>query len=140
MFERYFYFLESQKAHGLLIMDESDKTDDRRFVSRVERYFTATVAGRQRTYWIVPAPLFVSSDMSVGVQAADVCLYCLSWGFRLASWQGVAAVRPEIARDFGPQIARLQWQGDGYRDGRMFRTYGIILVNDPYEGRHPAEK
>ena len=135
LFERYFYFLEAQRAHGLLVMDESDKTDDRRFVSRVEKYFTATSRGRQRTAWIVPAPLFVSSDMSVGIQAADLCLYCLNWGFRLAGWRSVEAPRQEIVRDFAPQITRLQWQGDGYRDGRVFRSYGIVLVEDPYEPR-----
>jgi len=75
LFERFFYFLEAQKCHGLIIMDETDKADDQRFVARTERCFTRTQTGRQRTAWIAPAPLFVSSDMSVGVQAADLCLY-----------------------------------------------------------------
>lgn len=135
LFERYFYFLEAQKDHGLLILDETEKFEDRRFVSRVERYFTVTTPGRQRTAWIVPSPLFVSSDMSVGVQAADVCLYCLNWGFRLPQWQNVSSVRAEIERDFRPQLERLQWVGDGYRDGKVFRSHGIVFVPDPYDGR-----
>lgn len=134
LFERFFYFLEAQKEHGLLVMDETEKTEDRRFVSRVESYFTKTSHGRQRTAWIVPSPLFVSSDMSVGVQAADLCLYCINWGFRLDLWE-IPEERSEIARDFGPQLNRLQWHGDGYRDGQGFHTYGIVLVPDPYEGR-----
>lgn len=135
LFERFFYFLEAQKAHGLLVMDESDKVNDKRFVARSERYFTNTSIGRQRTAWIVPSPLFVSSDMSVGVQAADLCLYAINLGFRLASWPGIDAPRPEIERDFRPQIDKIQWQGDGYRDGRVFHTFGIVLVPDPYEAR-----
>jgi hypothetical protein len=135
LFERFFYFLEAQRSHGLLILDETDKADDQRFVARSERYFTRTQTGRQRTAWIVPAPLFVSSDMSVGVQAADLCLYCINWGFRLPNWPPLDPVRPEIADGFVPQLRQLQWEGDGYRDGRVFRSYGIVLVPDPYEGR-----
>ncbi len=135
LFERFFYFLEAQKDHGLLVLDESEKVEDRRFVSRVERYFSVTTPGRQRTAWIVPSPLFVSSDMSVGVQAADLCLYCINWGFRLAQWHNVGPVRPEIERDFKPQLERLQWQGDGYREGRVFHSFGIVFVPDPFDGR-----
>lgn len=135
LFERFFYFLEAQRSHGLLILDETDKADDQRFVARSERYFTRTQTGRQRTAWIVPAPLFVSSDMSVGVQAADLCLYCINWGFRLPNWPPLDPVRPEIADGFVPQLRQLQWEGDGYRDSRVFRSYGIVLVPDPYEGR-----
>ena len=29
------------------------------------------------------SPFFVASDMSYAVQAADVCMYCVNWGFRL---------------------------------------------------------
>lgn len=139
LFERFFYFLEAQKAHGLLVMDETEKHEDRRFLSKLERYFTVTSPGRQRTAWIVPTPLFVSSDMSVGVQAADLCLYCLNWGFRLALWHDVLPVRAEIERDFRPQLDRLQWQGDGYRDGKVFHTYGIVFVPDPYDARGHIE-
>ncbi|MGE0120377.1 MAG: DUF3800 domain-containing protein [Dongiaceae bacterium] len=135
LFERFFYFLEAQRSHGLLIMDETDKADDQRFVARAERYFTRTQTGRQRTAWIVPAPLFVSSDMSVGVQAADLCLYCINWGFRLPNWPALDPIRPEIAEGFAPQLHQLQWEGDGYREGRVFRSYGIVLVPDPYEAR-----
>ena len=77
--------------------------------------------------------------MSVGVQAADVCLYCLNWGFRLAQWQTIDPVRIEIERDFRFQLDRLQWQGDGYRDGRVFHSYGIVFVPDPYDSRSLSE-
>ena len=139
LFERFFYFLEAQRDHGLLVLDETEKYEDRRFLSRLERYFTVTSPGRQRTAWIVPAPLFVSSDMSVGVQAADVCLYCLNWGFRLPQWHDIEPVRAEIERDFRPQLDRLQWRGQGYRDDRTFHSHGIVLVPDPYDSRGALE-
>lgn len=60
LLERLFFHLEAKREHGLLIFDETEKTDDRRFVRRVESYFTRTLTGRQRTQWIVPSPLFVS--------------------------------------------------------------------------------
>jgi Protein of unknown function (DUF3800) len=135
LFERFYYFLEAQHEHGLIVMDESDKTLDRTFVQRMESYFTKTGTGRNRTYWIVPAPLFVSSEMTVTVQAADVCLYCINWGFRLAAWGSDLETRTEIAREFGPKLSRLQWEGDAYKDDNVFRTWGIVLVRDPYEAR-----
>lgn len=135
LLERFYYFLEMQKQHGLLVMDETDKELDRRFVTRMESYFRKTATGRNRSYWIVPSPLFVSSDMSYAVLAADLCLYCINWGFRLGFWGDGHDIREEIAREFGPKLSRLQWEGDGYRDGKTYRTHGIVLVNDPYEGR-----
>jgi len=135
LFERLYYFLEAKHEHGLIVMDESEKKLDRTFVARMESYFTRTAIGRNRSYWIVPAPLFVSSEMTVAVQAADICLYCINWGFRPTTWPSTLARRPEIAKEFGPKIIRLQWEGDGYRDGNVFRTKGIVLVPDPYEAR-----
>jgi Protein of unknown function (DUF3800) len=136
LFERYFYFLEAQAQHGLLVMDESEKKLDKSFVDRMESYFTRTATGRNRTYWIVPAPLFVSSDMTYAVQAADVCLYAINWGFRPFQWNANLQTRQEIAAEFGPKLMRLQWEGDGYREGKVFRSWGIVYVPDPYSSRH----
>jgi len=135
LLERYFYFLEQKKEPGLLIMDETDKVEDRRFVRRVEMYFTKTHTGRYRTAWIVPVPFFVSSDMTYAVQAADVCIYCINWGFRLPASGLDAPVRPEIQQEFAALLRRLQFEGDGYRDGQVFHTYGVVYVPDPYTPR-----
>jgi len=96
LFERFSYFLEARKDHGLVVMDETDKQLDKQFVSRMESYFTKTAAGRNRSCWIVPVPLFVSSDMTYAVQAADLCLYCINWGFRPRSWPSDLDTRQEI--------------------------------------------
>ena len=65
-------FLGTKREHGILVMDEVDKTEDRRFVARLQACFTKTTNGRYRTTWIVPTPFFVASDMTYAVQAADV--------------------------------------------------------------------
>jgi hypothetical protein len=135
LFERFYYFLEAQREHGLIVMDETDKALDKRFVSRMELYFTRTGTGRNRSYWIVPAPLFVSSEMTYAVQAADICLYAINWGFRPPSWDAALEVREDIAAEFGPKLRRLQWEGDTTRDGRVFRSWGIVYVPAPYSVR-----
>jgi hypothetical protein len=52
-------------ARGLPVLDAVNKGADQRFVCQMERYFTRTQTGRRRTSWIVPVPMFVSSDMTM---------------------------------------------------------------------------
>lgn len=135
LFQRFFDFLERERRHGLLVMDETDRNEDRRFVRRLESYFTKTKTGRNRTVWIVPTPFFVSSDMTYPVQAADVLIYCINWGFRLPSRGMEAPTRAEIADEFGPWLNQLQFRGESYRDGTVYPEYGILFVPDPYSPR-----
>lgn len=37
LFERFYYHLEARQEHGILVMDEAERTEDRRFVRRMER-------------------------------------------------------------------------------------------------------
>jgi hypothetical protein len=135
LLERYFFLLEHDRQHGLLVMDEVEKTADRRFVRRLEAYFRKTQTGRYRSSWIVPTPFFVSSEMVYPVQAADLAIYCVNWGFRLPTRGMDAAVRREIADDYGRWLAQLQYRGQGYRDGNVHELYGIVFVPDPYTAR-----
>ncbi len=135
LFERFFFFLESEKEHGLLVMDEVEKSSDRRFVRQLERYFTKTTTGRYRSSWIVPTPFFVSSDMAYPVQAADMAIYCINWGFRLPSRGMDGEVREKISSEFGPWLAALQFRGEGYRQGQTYSEFGIVFVPDPYTPR-----
>ena len=130
--ERFFYFLETQRQHGLLVMDEVEKSADRKFVRQLESYFTKTAKGRYRTTWIVPTPFFVSSDMTYPVQAADLCIYCLNWGFRLPSQGMDAPRREEIGVEFGPWLNQLQFSGEGETEGQAFKCWGIVFVQNPY--------
>ncbi len=132
LFERFSYFLEAQARHGLTVIDRSETNLDAGFVKRMESYFTRTAVGRNRSHWIVPAPLFVQSDLTYPVQAADLCLYCINWGFRPAAWGADLDTREEIATEFGPKLARLQWEGQGYREGHFYHSRGIVFVPDPY--------
>lgn len=130
--ERFFYFLEGQRQHGLLVLDEVEKTADRKFVRQFEAYFTRTATGRYRTAWIVPTPFFVSSDLTYPVQAADLCIYCLNWGFRLPSQGMDAAKRDEIGDEFGPWLSQLQYAGEVEKNGQVYKTWGIVYVQNPY--------
>jgi len=132
LLERFFYFLEMQKEHGLLVVDEVEKVADRAFVKQLEAYFTKTNLGRYRTTWIVPTPFFVASDMIYPMQSADMCIYCVNWGFRLPSLGMDATTRPEIANEFGRWINQLQFRGQGYKDDNVFESFGICYVPNPY--------
>ncbi|MEQ1902704.1 MAG: DUF3800 domain-containing protein [Pirellulaceae bacterium] len=131
LLERYFYFLEGKEQNGLLVMDGTDKQQDRTFVRQLEAYFTKTNAGRYRSQWIVPTPFFVSSDMAYPIQAADFCIYCVNWGFRLPAQGMNEIVRDEIQMEFLDWLRVLQFHGQGYRDGSVFETWGICYVPNP---------
>jgi hypothetical protein len=134
--ERFFYFLESKKEHGLFVMDQTEKQQDKRFVKQLQNYYTKTQTGISRTQWIIPSPLFVDSELSVGVQAADLCLYCINWGFRLGFWNFTGPSRKEIADKFGGRLHALQFRGDAYREGNVYENFGIVYVPDPFTGRN----
>jgi len=135
LFERYFYFLEEKNEDGLVVMDESDKAEDRRFVRRLHNYFQRTHTGRYRSTRIVPVPFLVASDMAIPVQAADLCIYSVNCCYRLPTQGMRATERPDVRDIASEWINRLQYHGEGYRDGNTFRTHGIVFVPDPYESR-----
>ena len=109
-----------------------EKVVDRVFIKQLEAYFTKTATGRYRTQWIVPTPFFVSSELIYPIQAADLCIYCVNWGFRLPSQGMDSQTRPEIADEFGQWMRQLQFHGEGDRDGQVFESFGICFVPKPY--------
>jgi hypothetical protein len=136
LFERYFRFLEETNETGLIVMDETDAELDRRLVRRIEAYFTKTGTGRTRSARIVPSPLFVSSDMTYPVQAADVCVYCINWGFRIPTRGMDAAVRTEIADQFSGYLGTLQHRTEiEIAPGNTVQAFSIAYVSDPYTAR-----
>ncbi len=136
LLERFYYFLEWHQQMGLLVMDEVEKDADRRFVSRLHNYFTRTAKGNARTRWIVPSPFFVSSDMALPIQVADVVLYAINWGYRHPNEPHLTApVRQEVADRYLRKLETLKWKGDGYHEGRVFRSYGIFCVPDLFLAR-----
>jgi len=136
LFERYFNFLDENDEFGLIVLDETDKAEDRRFVHRMDNYFTRTRSGNLRSQRVVPTPMFVASDMSYPVQAADCVIYCINWGFRLPV-QGMSAdVRQEITDESANWIGRLQSRLEVEKNGQRFVEYGIKFVENPYEGNN----
>ena len=138
--ERFYYLLEKQREHGLLVMDQTEKQQDRRFVRRLYNFYSRTGEGRNRTNWIVPVPLFVDSELSLGIQAADLCLYCVNWGFRRPEWEFAGDTRLEIQERYSELMGKLQFSGYGHRNGREFPTFGIFHVPDPYVSRQEKQK
>jgi hypothetical protein len=73
--------------------------------------------------------------MTYPIQAADLAIYCINWGFRLPKRGMDAPVRTEIAENYGRWLAQLQFRGEGNRDGGVFDSYGVVFVPDPYAAR-----
>ena len=84
LFERFFYFLEDNAAgeQGIVVFDELEKSQSHLLIDQMRRYFADTVVGQQRSNRIIPEPFFVHSDLTTGVQIADLVAYVISWGFR----------------------------------------------------------
>lgn len=84
LFERYFYFLEDKidTPAGLIVFDETEKTQSQRLIQQIENYFKKTYKGRTRSSLVIPEPLFVHSDLTTGVQIADIIAYIISWSCR----------------------------------------------------------
>ena len=133
LLERFYHFVRKQQEQGLIVMDQVEEQNDIRFVRKLERYFVKTTKGTQRADWIVPAPFFSSSYLSVPIQVADVCIYCLNWGFRRPNWNMDAETRPRIEQDFSGWIKRLEHrQKIKKADGTPKNLFGIAFVQNPY--------
>jgi hypothetical protein len=84
LFERYYYYLEDLGGdqRGLLVFDELERAQCRGLMGRMQDYFLHTETGRRRSSLIIPEPFFVHSDLTTGVQVADVVAYVINWAYR----------------------------------------------------------
>lgn len=87
LFERFFHYLQDVNANhsGIVVFDELEKSQSHILVGQMDRYFKRTRNGRERAALIIPEPFFVHSDLTTGVQMADLAAYLISWGFRTPS-------------------------------------------------------
>jgi hypothetical protein len=86
LFERFYYYLKSRNDEtGIMVFDETDKAASRMRVDKISKYYKKTEKGRLSSNLLVPEPFFVHSDLTTGVQLADLLAYILSWGFRHGS-------------------------------------------------------
>jgi hypothetical protein len=125
--------VRKEQEQGLIVMDQFEEQSDLQFIRQMERYYIRTIKGSQRADWIVPAPFFSSSYLSVPIQAADVCIYCLNWGFRRPAWGMNAPTRSAIEQDFSGWVGRLEWKAQIRKtDGTPKKYCGICFVQNPY--------
>jgi len=134
LFERFFYFLEDEAArchqpqHGILVFDELEKSKSHILVDQTHRYFKETAIGRQRANFIIPEPFFVHSDLTTGIQIADLIAYIISWGFRTP--QMAKPARQELA-DYAAQIASMRYKTIRTRQGNQsFEIWSIAHIRD----------
>ena len=131
LFQRFFYYLEdrSPTEMGLVVFDELEKAKSRILIQQMERYFSETEKGYQRSSRIVPEPFFVHSDLTTAVQLADIVAYCFNWGTRLNKM--TEATRNEI--EPLAQIAfDMRYVGKRFdeSDGKEWPVYGVFYVED----------
>lgn len=130
LFERFFYFLEDAKSQeqGIIVFDELEKAQSHILIEQAHQYFKETATGRHRSSLIVPEPFFVHSDLTTGIQIADLIAYCVSWGFRLP--QMTKPARPELA-PFCEQIANLRYKATRERHGNAdFGIWSFVHITD----------
>lgn len=138
LLQRYAYFLASKSETGILVLDESDRADDKRYLNRMEHFFLAHSAGKEFSKLIFPGAMFVASDMSYPVQVADVVLYCLNWAYRGTGPNEPAPPRPEIEHLVGACLEKLICSVKNPKDG--FRVYSVVDVPDPWQTRVDSKK
>jgi hypothetical protein len=130
-FERFFYFLEdvSPTTLGVIVFDELEKSRSHLLVSQMDSYFKDTERGRQRAGRIIPEPFFVHSDLTTGIQIADLIAYLLSWGFRDIK-EMVQPRRPELD-GFVRQVCRLRHRSVRNLQGKAdFGIWSFHYITD----------
>ena len=134
LFERFFNFLEDESSsrqypqQGILVFDELEKTKSHLLIDQAHRYFKDTATGRHRATLIIPEPFFVHSDLTTGVQIADLIAYCLSWSLRLVRMTKPA--REELT-PYIEQIMELRHKAVRNRMGNPnFAIWSVSYIDD----------
>lgn len=128
--ERFFYFLEdhTEGEQGIVVFDELDKARSHLLIDQMRRYFADTMVGRRRSNHIIPEPFFVHSDLTTGVQIADLVAYVISWGFRTSRM--IKPARSELSQ-FSAQVANLRYRATRSRmDNPEFGIWSFAHITD----------
>jgi len=143
LFERFYYFIDEQPDHerGLVVFDELDRSRSHVLVGQMAAYFRQTARGRTRSGRIVPEPFFVHSDLTTGIQIADIAAYLLSWNVRF-SQKMTERPRAEL-KDLGRRVLDLRHQAkverDGFPDGFTVWSFAFIEDLRPQSEKELAE-
>jgi hypothetical protein len=130
LFERFFYFLEDlgEDVFGIAVFDELEKSSSHILLDQMHRYFRETAKGRHRSSRIIPEPFFVHSDLTTGIQVADLAAYIISWGVRLGGMQPF--VRQELA-EYGRLVIQLRHSSlREVNDNPNFRIWSFAVIDD----------
>jgi len=131
LFQRFFYFVDDQALHerGLVVFDELERSRAHLLVDQMAAYFRETQTGRLRSRRIVPEPFFVHSDLTTGIQVADLLAYIVSWNVRVSRMR---ARRREELDDFGQMVLDLRYCATvdrrGYPEG--FNVWSFAVIDD----------
>jgi hypothetical protein len=127
LFERFFYFVDSKAAEhsGIIVFDELDKSASHILLGQMQAYYRDFKTGQDRSERLVPEPLFVQSDLTVGIQLADLVAYILSWGHGFNRGAMVPKPRAELA-PFVKQVESLRI--DSRVNGN--KSEGVYVVYD----------
>jgi hypothetical protein len=130
LFERFYYFLEDQrpKEQGIIVFDELDKAQSHILINQANEYFNKSATGRMRSRLVIPEPFFVHSELTTGVQLADLVSYIVAWGFRTSQMNKPA--RPELA-SFANQVSGLRYLAHRERNGNPnFAIWSFAHIDD----------
>lgn len=130
LFERFYYFLDDQKMReqGILVFDEIEKSQSHILIGQAYEYFKFSATGRLRSNLVIPEPFFVHSDLTTGIQIADLIAYIISWGFRLPKMK--KPKRPEL-EPFANQVAALRNLSERQRQNRDdFKVWSFAHITD----------
>ena len=129
LFERFFYSLEDKEASpsGIIVFDELEKSRSHILLDQMDNYFKRTERGRQRASQIIPEPFFVHSDLTTGIQLADLVAYVVSWGVRFGDM--TASGRPEL-REFADQVLRLRYRAVREVADNPRGIWSFVMIND----------
>ena len=95
------------EKQGIVVVDELKRAKGHLLIDQMQWYFRETAVGRHRASRIIPEPFFVHSELTAGVQIADLVAYVASWGLRIPRM--IKPAREELS-PFANQIAQLRYR------------------------------
>lgn len=135
LFERFYYFLEDvdSSSAGIVVFDELEKSKSHILLGQMDNYFKLTAKGRKRAKQIIPEPFFVHSDLTTGIQVADLAAYIISWGFRTAS---LTEPKREELQGLVQIISQLRHRSERHVEGRTnFKVWSFGIIGDLRGGK-----
>lgn len=130
LFERFFYFLEDAdpSAQGIVVFDERERSESHLLIEQLDSYFKRSAKGRQRSGRIIPEPFFVHSDLTTGIQVADLIAYIVSWAFRTNQ---LTEPRREELEPWVAQVAGLRYRAIREVEGNPhFGIWSFAVITD----------